>query len=73
TYNQSNSSLSLNNNGVIHQNETDPYTLTVTNNAGYVLPSTGGPGTRIFKLLGGMMITLAGAGFIRLRWKRRAG
>ena len=73
TYNQSNSSLSLNNNGVIHQNETDPYTLTVTNNAGYVLPSTGGPGTEIFKLLGSMLVLFAGAGFILLQRKKRVG
>ena len=68
TYNQSDSSLSRSNNGVIHQNETDPYTLTVTNNHGYELPSTGGPGTRIFYLLGSVLVLGAGV-LLRRRWR----
>ena len=48
------------------------YTLTVTNTAGYVLPSTGGPGTHAVYLLGSMMILLAGAGFILLGRKKSA-
>ena len=67
TYNQSDSNLSQSNNGVIHQNETDPYTLTVTNNAGYELPSTGGSGTRLLTILGSILIL----GASLLLWRRR--
>ncbi len=70
TYNQSGSNLSLSNGGVIHQNAEDPYTLIVTNNAGYELPTTGGPGTRFCSLLGEMMILLACTALVR---KRRNG
>ena len=66
-YNQSDSGRSMSNQGVIHQNETDPYTLTVTNNAGYELPSTGGAGTRLFTILGSILILGAGG----LLWRRR--
>ena len=67
TYNQSNSSLSQSGNGISHEKETDPYTLTVINNAGYELPSTGGPGTRLFTILGSILILGAGV----LLWRRR--
>ena len=66
-YSQEGSTLPLSGNGVIHQNETDPYTLIVTNNAGYELPSTGGPGTRLFTILGSILILGAGV----LLWRRR--
>ncbi len=66
-YNQSDSGRSMSNQGVIHQNETDPYTLTVTNNAGYELPSTGGAGTRLFTILGSIL-TLGTGGLL---WRRR--
>ena len=36
------------------------YQLTVTNNPGYVLPSTGGQGTMLFYILGSTLICLAG-------------
>ena len=36
------------------------YQLTVTNNPGYVLPSTGGRGTMLFYILGSALICLAG-------------
>ena len=52
-------------------NETDPATVKVGNDAGYELPSTGGPGTNLLYLLGSMLIMLAGAGFILLGRKKR--
>gem|GEM_PF-1425323 len=45
-------------------------TFEVKNEPGVALPSTGGPGTRFFTLLGSMLICLAGAGFILLNKKR---
>ena len=48
-------------------------TFTVGNTPGVALPSTGGPGTEIFKLLGGMLVLFAGAGFILLQRKKRVG
>jgi len=67
TYMQSDNSMSQSGNGISHEAATDPYTLTVTNNAGYELPSTGGPGTRLFTILGTALI--AGAGL--LLWMTR--
>ena len=43
------------------------YQLKVTNDEGAVLPSTGGPGTRLFTILGTILI--AGAGL--LMWRKR--
>ena len=42
-------------------------TFTVENTPGAALPSTGGPGTRLFTILGSILI--AGAGI--LLWRRR--
>lgn len=67
TYKQSDNSMSQSGEGISHEAATDPYTLTVTNNAGYELPSTGGPGTRLFTILGTALI--AGAGL--LLWMTR--
>jgi len=47
--------------------ETNPAKVTVGNDAGTVLPSTGGPGTTLFTILGSIL--LAGAGL--LLWRRR--
>ena len=44
------------------------YTLTVTNNPGYELPSTGGPGTRLFTIFGSTLILGAGVFLWRTRW-----
>ncbi|MBQ9325025.1 MAG: Cna B-type domain-containing protein [Clostridia bacterium] len=44
-----------------------------TQEGGYVLPSTGGPGTRLFTVLGSILILFAGAGFILLQRKKRVG
>ena len=43
------------------------WTLKIMNTAGYELPSTGGPGTRIFTILGSILILGAGV----LLWRRR--
>lgn len=39
----------------------ETYTFTVQNEPGAALPSTGGPGTKLFSILGGMLILIAGA------------
>ena len=69
TYNQEGNSASVSNTGIsVTENDGNyTYTLTVTNNAGYELPSTGGPGTRLFTILGSMLICLAGALLVRRR------
>lgn len=43
------------------------YTVSVRNVAGVMLPSTGGPGTRLIYLLGIMLIGIAGAGLVMRR------
>ncbi len=69
TYTQGDRNLPLSGNGINHNTTTDIYTLTVTNNAGARLPSTGGSGTAPYTLAG---IALMGiALFLLLR--RRAG
>ena len=68
TYNQSDNSRSKSKAGIIHDEVEKTYTLTVTNNAGYELPSTGGPGTRLFTIMGSLLIALAGGIFL---WRRR--
>lgn len=67
TYNLSDNNLSKSGNGIDHNTDTDTYTLTVTNNAGYELPASGGPGTRLFMILGSILILGAGA----LLWRKR--
>ena len=47
----------------------DAYTVTVANNPGAELPSTGGPGTRLIYILGGMMT--AAAGLLLLHRRKR--
>jgi len=68
TYTQSGNNLSLSGSGVSHDPSTNTYTLTVTNNAGYELPSTGGLGTVFLYALGGILTLGAGA---LLLWRRR--
>ena len=68
TYTQSGNNLSQSGGGISHDKATDPYTLTVTNNAGYELPSTGGPGTWLFTILGSILIL--GAGVLLCRRRR---
>ena len=67
TYNQSGSNLSKSGHGVHYDSAAEAYTLTVTNNAGYELPSTGGPGTRLFTILGSILVLGAGI----LLWTKR--
>ena len=45
--------------------------VTIENEPGVALPSTGGPGTNLLYLLGSMLVMLAGAGFILLQRKKR--
>ena len=43
------------------------YTFNVYNNPGVELPATGGPGTRLFTILGSILVMFAGA----MLWRRR--
>ena len=52
--------------GTVTGNGTDGFTVTIRNTKGYSLPSTGGPGTRPFTILGSFL--LAGAGLVL--WRR---
>ena len=70
TYNKSANNLSKSGRGIIHNTETDTYTLTVTNNAGYELPSSGGEGTRMIYLPGIALMVLAGVGLILVRRRK---
>ena len=49
------------------QDEPSTYYIDIINEPGVALPSTGGPGTRTFTILGGMMIALAGALLLQKR------
>ena len=51
-------------NGVSYDPAARTFTLTVTNSTGYALPNTGGPGTNLLYLLGGMLVLLAGAALL---------
>ena len=55
TYNQDDNALSSSNQGVHFDTETQIYTLVVTNDAGFELPSTGGRGTMQFYILAGVI------------------
>jgi len=70
TYNQSDSALSVGGSGVSYDAATETYTLTVTNNIGYELPNTGGPGVHRICLLGLALIVVPCAGWM-LRRKRK--
>ena len=49
----------------------DVYQLTVTNDEGAALPSTGGPGTEAYLALGALMAVGAGAVLIRRKLRRQ--
>ncbi len=68
TYKQTGNATSMSNEGVSFDSATQTYTLTVTNNAGQKLPSTGGPGTQLFTILGSVLTFVAGSLLWR-RWK----
>ena len=53
--------------GWITKGEDDVWVVKVNNLSGYELPSTGGPGTRLFTLFGSILILGAGA----LLWRKR--
>ena len=58
-YKQIENSMSISNSGVTGDKE-QGYTVVVTNNEGYELPATGGPGTQLFTIFGSAMILMAG-------------
>ena len=68
TYKQTGNATSMSNEGVSFDSATQTYALTVTNNAGQKLPSTGGPGTQLFTILGSILTFVAGSLLWR-RWK----
>ena len=69
-YKQISNSLSISNGGVSGGRD-EGYTLIVTNNAGFELPSTGGPGTSLIYFLGIMLTGIAGANLM-MRKSRNA-
>ena len=71
TYNQSDSGLSLSNGGISFDPETETYTLTVINNTGYELPSTGGHGTALIYLFGILFTGFAGVSLLMRKLFRR--
>ena len=59
--------MSRSGNGISHDETTDTYTLTVTNNAGAKLPATGGPGTARYTITGMLLILAAATLLLRKR------
>ena len=57
---------------VVVENAESSHTVTVGNEPGVALPSTGGPGTNILYLLGSLMLAFSGAGLVmrKRRWAR---
>ena len=54
-------------------NDGDTWTITAINVAGASLPSTGGPGTTLFYLLGFLLTAFAGSGMaLRKHWRKAA-
>ena len=49
---------------VLDGDNVNGYTLTIKNTQGASLPATGGPGTKLFYLLGAMLTVFAGAGLV---------
>lgn len=68
TYNLNDSGISLSHDGITTSGD-GSYTLTVTNSAGYELPSTGGPGTLGYTLTGALLILAAALLLLRRRAK----
>ena len=56
---------------ISYDDNTDVYTITVQNIPGPELPSTGGPGTTMLYLIGGLLILLAGTGLFLTRRRRK--
>ena len=63
-------SLSASGNGKSYDAAAKLYTLKLSNSAGYILPSTGGPGLRGLTLLGAVLI-LGAAALLRRRRSRK--
>lgn len=71
TYQQSDNSHSMSGEGVHYDPDTKTHTLTVTNNAGYELPHTGGPGTRLLTGLGAAVLLLSACALFAVRRRMR--
>ena len=54
------------------EDRTEVVRIQVSNSSGYELPSTGGPGTWLYTILGSILICLAGASLLLMRRRRRA-
>ena len=52
---------------IARDKESGVWTITITNQTGYELPSTGGPGTGHFTVTGSLLIALAGGSLLRRR------
>ena len=72
TYTQGDRNLPLSGNGIDHNTTTDIYTLTVTNNAGARLPSTGGSGVAGVYATGSLLV-LAAAILLAAKRRRSVG
>ena len=59
--------VELTHSGIDKDSETVTVYYRIMNNPGYELPATGGPGTRLFTILGSILILGSGA----LLWRRR--
>lgn len=60
--------LSASGDGVNYDETTKTYTLLITNQTGYELPSTGGPGTAFHTILGAVLTILSGAALIKKKY-----
>ena len=67
TLNRGNNGLTITVTGENVSVDDDGITIIITNTPGAALPNTGGPGTRLFTILGSIMILGAGI----LLWRRR--
>ena len=70
TYKQEDYSQSISGDGFDYDETTNTYTLTVTNNAGYELPSTGGSGTAPLYALGSLCVLVAATCLLRRRFAK---
>lgn len=70
TYNQKENIQSVDGTGIHYDQQTDTYTLTVTNNSGVELPSAGGPGTVWMYLLGSLLLLGSGIALVTRRRMR---
>ena len=60
--------LSVSGSGVVYDETMGTFTLLITNQSGYELPSTGGPGTALYSFLGAVLTILSGAALVKKKW-----